>query len=318
MSLRPGEFYGHVTVTAPGRINLTTEVGQQLSPFYHQLATISLAISLSDEVVAVARDDEHITVSISDSSRGILDPADIPDDHSNVVFQAADLLRRRLQLKPETHGVDLYLTKDLPLAGGVGGRAADAAAALMACAALWDLHLSRRDLAQLGTEISTQVPFAILGGAAVGMERGDVLSPILTRASLNLVIVPAFSVYAPREVYANLASLREEGIQPQRECAAIDPELLDALTRGDVETIALLMHNDLQAAAVSLLPELSDVLDIGMQEGALAAMICGAGPTVMFLARNADDATQLASRVEERCGIASIPISAPGSGARIL
>lgn len=317
MSLRPGEFYGHVTVTAPGRINLTTEVGQQLSPFYHQLATISLAISLSDEVVAVARDDEHITVSISDSSRGILDPADIPDDHSNVVFKQLTCCDAGCS-RPETHGVDLYLTKDLPLAGGVGGRAADAAAALMACAALWDLHLSRRDLAQLGTEISTQVPFAILGGAAVGMERGDVLSPILTRASLNLVIVPAFSVYAPREVYANLASLREEGIQPQRECAAIDPELLDALTRGDVETIALLMHNDLQAAAVSLLPELSDVLDIGMQEGALAAMICGAGPTVMFLARNADDATQLASRVEERCGIASIPISAPGSGARIL
>jgi 4-diphosphocytidyl-2-C-methyl-D-erythritol kinase len=98
----------------------------------------------------------------------------------------------------------------------------------------------------------------------------------------------------------------------------VDPHLVQALTSGDAEELALLLANDLQVPAATLVPELSEMLDVGLEEGALAGQVSGSGPTVMFLARSAEESFQLAARIEDRTGVAAVAVHGPVHGARVL
>lgn len=337
--MRDSEFFGHVTALAPGKVNLSLRVGPLRADGYHEVATLYYAVSLYEEVLASPRQDGAITVSLSersaftgvehqDHATGGTVPVQIPLDENNLAYQAADLLRKALQERdaatlsfPGTerpsYGVDLTITKNVPIAGGMGGGSADAAATLVACSALWEAGLTKEQLAELGARLGADVPFAIFGGAAVGQGVGDNLSPLLTRGELHLVIVPASTGLSTPEVYRKLDAMRDAV-----ELTADDPELDDDLVRAacaaDAEMITTLMANDLQAPAVAMLPALDDMMDAGMAEGAMQGMVSGSGPTVMFLARDASAASQLATGLQERLDVWAIPVSGPAPGARLL
>lgn len=345
--MRDSEFFGHVTALAPGKVNLSLRVGPPREDGYHDVATVYFAVSLYEEITAAPREDGAITISISERSAftGVehTDPdtgetvtAEIPLDERNLAYKAAALLRETLRQRdastltfprrdatgellqgPPQYGVDLNITKNVPIAGGMGGGSADAAAALLACSALWDAGLSKEQLAELGAELGADVPFAILGGAAVGQGVGDELSPLLTHGELHLVIVPATAGLSTPEVYRQLDSMREAaGIEA--EAPELDADLVGAVSAGDAELIATLMANDLQAPAVSMIPALDDMLDAGLTEGALQGMVSGSGPTLVFLARDAAAAAQLATGLEERTEVWAIPVTGPALGARLL
>lgn len=323
--MRESEFFGHVTAVAPGKINVSLRVGPLREDGYHEVATLYLAVSLYEEVSAERRDDGAITVSLSERSAftevQTRDPetqemvaAAIPLDERNLVYQAASKLRARLGI---TDGVDLTITKNVPVAGGMGGGSADAAAALVACSALWEAGLSKEQLAEIGSELGADVPFAILGGAAVGQGVGDELSPLLTRGELHLVLVPANTGLSTPSVYAKLDEMRAEaGVEA--EAPELDPDLVRAVCTADAELVASLMANDLQAPAVASLPSLEDMMDVGMIEGALQGMVSGSGPTLVFLARDAEAAHRLCTSFEERTEVWAIPVTGPASGARLI
>ncbi|MGJ9373712.1 4-(cytidine 5'-diphospho)-2-C-methyl-D-erythritol kinase [Nesterenkonia sp. CF4.4] len=323
--MRESEFFGHVTAVAPGKVNVSLRVGPLREDGYHEVATLYLAVSLYEEVSAARRDDGAITVSLSERSAftevQTRDPdtqemvaAAIPLDERNLVHQAASKLRERLGI---TDGVDLTITKNVPVAGGMGGGSADAAAALVACSALWEAGLSKEQLAEIGSELGADVPFAILGGAAVGQGVGDELSPLLTRGELHLVLVPANTGLSTPSVYATLDEMRAEaGVEA--EPPELDPDLVRAVCTADAELVASLMANDLQAPAVASLPSLEDMMDVGMIEGALQGMVSGSGPTLVFLARDAESAHQLCTSFEERTEVWAIPVTGPASGARLI
>lgn len=337
--MRDSEFFGHVTATAPGKVNLSLQVGPLRADGYHELATLFYAVSLYEEVVAAPRGDEAITVQLSERSAftGVERPdpesgepvtVQIPLDERNLAYQAAELLRKTLRERdaatlsfPGTerpiYGVDLTITKNVPIAGGMGGGSADAAATLVACSALWEAGLTKEQLAELGAQLGADVPFAILGGAAVGKGAGENLSPLLVRGELHLVIVPATTGLSTPEVYRKLDTMRDAaGITA--EAAELDSDLMRAACAGEAELVATLMSNDLQAPAVAMLPELDDMMDAGLSEGALQGIVSGSGPTVVFLARDASAASQLATGLEERLDVWAIPVSGPAPGARLL
>ncbi|GAA3068330.1 MULTISPECIES: 4-(cytidine 5'-diphospho)-2-C-methyl-D-erythritol kinase [Actinomycetes] len=323
--MKDSEFFGHVTAVAPGKVNMSLRVGPPRADGYHEVATLYLAVGLTEEVTAAPREDEAITVSLSERSAfsdvQLQDPdtgetvtAAIPVDESNLAHRAAALLRERLGHR---RGVDLTITKNVPVAGGMGGGSADAAAALVACSALWEAGLSKEQLAEIGSALGADVPFAILGGAAVGQGVGDELSPLLTRGDLHLVIVPSNTGLSTPEVYRRLDAMREEaGVQAEE--PALDPDLVRAVCTADAELVAALMANDLQAPAVSMVGSLEDMMDVGLVEGALQGMVSGSGPSVLFLARDAEAAGQLATRLEERTSVWAIPVSGPAPGAHLL
>ncbi|WP_022873526.1 4-(cytidine 5'-diphospho)-2-C-methyl-D-erythritol kinase [Nesterenkonia alba] len=339
--MRDSEFYGHVTALAPGKVNLSLRVGPLRTDGYHDVASLYCAVSLYEEVTASPREDGAITVTLSersaftgvehlDSATGQRVPAQVPVDERNLAYRAAALLKERLaQMRsavltgpwegssPETLGVDLTIVKNVPIAGGMGGGSADAAATLIACSALWEAGLTKEQLAELGAELGADVPFALLGGAAVGQGRGEQLSPLLTRGELHLVVVPATAGLSTPAMYAALDEMRAaRGVEA--EPPVLDDELLRAACTGDAELVATRLSNDLQAPAVAALPELDRLMDLGMAEGALHGIVSGSGPTVFFVVRDAEEATRLATAVEEQADVWAIPVTGPAPGARLL
>lgn len=312
-------LFSHATAQAPGKVNLSLRVGTPRADGYHPVASVYLAVSMLEEVTATPRQDGEITVTLSEQSSAFVDPDAIPVDSTNLAARAALRLREHLGRDPQTHGVHLEITKQVPVAGGMGGGSADAAAALLACASLWEAGLSRQALAEIAAPLGADVPFAVMGGAAVGLGVGDELTPLLARHPVYLVLIPATTGLSTPEVYALLDRLRDEGALPVPERdPEVDRELVQALTTGNAEELALLVANDLQVPAATLVPELSEMLDLGLEEGALSGQVSGSGPTVMFLARSAEESFQLAARIEDRTGVAAVAVHGPVHGARVL
>jgi 4-diphosphocytidyl-2-C-methyl-D-erythritol kinase len=198
----------------------------------------------------------------------------------------------------------------------MGGGSADAAAALLACDALWGSGFSRDELAKIAVGLGADVPFALLGGTAVGLGVGEQLTPAISKTPLHWVLVPADYGLSTPQVYRLLDEIRlrageEPPLQPE-----IDPAILGAMRAGDALALAPLLHNDLQRPALELAPGLGDILEAGRKAGALAGIVSGSGPTVAFLARSAGHSVDLESRLAAE-GITATAVHGPAHGARI-
>ena len=180
-----------------------------------------------------------------------------------------------------TDGIDLVIRKVIPVAGGMAGGSADAAASLVACNEAWGAGLSRAALEVLAAQLGSDVPFLLHGGNAVGGGRGETVSPVLARGSYHWVLATAHEGLSTKAVFAEFDRLNEDVLVPE---PAVPDALLAALRAGDAEALGLALSNDLTEAALSLRPELEDTLAIGLEAGALGAILSGSGPTALFLA----------------------------------
>ena len=303
-----------VRVKAPGKVNVSLAVGPLRPDGYHSVASVYLAVSLYEEVAATSTATPGITISLSPESTLDLDSVDIPLDSTNLAYKAAAIMA---DVSEHATGVHLEITKRVPVAGGMGGGSADAAATLLACDALWNSGLSREELAHLAAELGADVPFSLLGGTAVGLGLGDKLSPALAKAQTHWVLVVADYGLSTPEVYRTLDRLRDaEGTSPA-EPTGVDPQILAALRGGDAESLSRVLVNDLQRASIELSPALRDTLGLGESHGAIAGMVSGSGPTVALLADDSVAAEALAEDLR-RYGLTTLPVHGPVPGARII
>jgi len=303
-----------VRAKAPGKVNVFLDVGPLRPDGYHSVASVYLAVSLYEEVAATSTDTGRITVSISPNSTLDVDDLDIPLDGRNLAYRAAAIMA---DVSEHSTGVHLEITKRVPVAGGMGGGSADAAATLLACDALWNSGLSRDELAQLAAELGADVPFFLLGGTAVGLGVGDELSPALARAPTDWVLVTADFGLSTPEVYRTLDRLRDaEGVAVENP-TAVDPGILAALRSGDADALSRVLLNDLQRASIELAPGLRDVLGLGESLGAIAGIVSGSGPTVAMLAHSPAAAEGLADELRHH-GHEALAVHGPVHGARII
>ncbi len=187
----------------------------------------------------------------------------------------------------------LEIEKQIPVAGGMAGGSADAAAALLACAMLWKTGTGRTALAEIAAELGSDVPFPLTGGTALGVGRGEQLSPILTTGTMHWVFAIADFGISAGDAYRELDRLRAASEAPRP--AGEVGELLDALRAGDAVRVGAALVNDLQPACFSLAPSLRATLDAGLDRGALGAIVSGSGPTCAFLVSGEDAAADLGS-----------------------
>ena len=298
-----------VHVRAPGKLNLFFEVGDAQDDGYHEVASAYQAVSLYEDLWAEA--DDEFTVSIS----GTVDVSAVPADDRNLALRAARLVAQKIG---HTGGVHLEIVKHVPVAGGMGGGSADAAAALVACDVLWGADLGTAQLHQLAARLGADVPFSLMGGTAIGTGRGDQLSPALAKGRFDWVVVPSDAGLSTPEVYAHLDALRTRpDIVSATRAPAVDAGVLHALRAGDAVVLAEHVRNDLQAAALSLRPELREILELGDQAGALAGMVSGSGPTLAFLAGDPESALEL-QVVLSAAGYEALHVHGPVRGARVL
>jgi 4-diphosphocytidyl-2-C-methyl-D-erythritol kinase len=219
-----------------------------------------------------------------------------------------------------TGGVALSIEKHVPIAGGMGGGSADAAATLVACDELWGLHLGREALHEIGRELGADVPFALAGGTAVGTGRGDRLTPALARGQFHWVLAYAEAGLSTPDVYRALdehRAMHAADIAPAHDVPTVDARVLQALRAGDASMLAEVLQNDLQAPALRLMPRLAGTLELGERSGALAGIVSGSGPTVAFLCDGVESAMEVRERLEAS-QLTAVKVTGPVAGARLI
>jgi 4-diphosphocytidyl-2-C-methyl-D-erythritol kinase len=299
---------GGVTARAPAKVNLYLGVGERRADGYHDLATVFHALDLADEVRAEPADHGSVTLSVA----GPYAPG-VPTDSSNLAAAAATALARYAGV---VGGVHLTVAKRIPVAGGLAGGSADAAAALVACDALWQTGCGRGELATLAARLGSDVPFALHGGTVLGSGRGECLAPVMATGRLHWVVAVADTGLSTPSVYAELDALRQgAGVPVPR----VPAGLLTALRSGDAAAVATHLDNDLQRAALALRPSLGRTVARGRELGALGALVSGSGPTVVLLAADEAAAHSLARDLQDTGVCAdTLVTSGPGPGARVV
>ena len=295
-----------VRVRVPAKINLALGVGPVADDGFHPLATVFQAVSLYDELVVEPALPGRFIV---DTTGGAVD-----DDDDHLAVRAARALASAFG--DPSLGVSISVRKAIPVGGGMAGGSADAAGALLACAELWNLDVSPDELAELGADLGSDVPFGLLGGTAVGTGRGERLAPALTRGTYHWVIAIAWGGLSTPEVYARFDELTADQTVDQPE---VPPPVLTALAAGDARALGASLSNDLQAAALDLRPELAQTLAAGLELGAVGAMVSGSGPTCAFLAADESAAVDLSTALPQSTACAAVRrVTGPVPGARLV
>ena len=298
-----------VTVRVPAKVNLQLSVGPREANGYHNLVSVFQAVSLFDDVTLTkSHEGSGVTISITgEQTHGV------PEDSSNLAVKAALLIAEKFDFDVDVH---IEVKKSIPVAGGMAGGSADAAATLIAMDALYKLEATREELLDLGSQLGSDVPFMIAGGTAVGTGRGDQLTAALSRGTYHWVFALSSVGLSTPAVYAECDRMRAE-----LEIAApkVSDVLMQALLSGDPAQVGAALSNDLQNPACSLRPALSLVLEVGRDYGALGAIVSGSGPTVAFLVEDEEAGLDLAVALTASGVVGSVArATGPVHGARII
>jgi 4-diphosphocytidyl-2-C-methyl-D-erythritol kinase len=298
-----------VTVKVPAKVNLQLSVGPRESDGYHNLVTVFQAVSIFDEVTLTkSHEGSGVTIAVTgDQTHGV------PEDGSNLAVKAAQLIAEKFGFAADVH---IEVKKSIPVAGGMAGGSADAAATLVGMDALFKLEVTREELLALGSELGSDVPFLILGGTAIGTGRGDQLTAALSRGTYHWVFALSTVGLSTPAVYSECDRMRAE-----REIAApkVSDALMQALLAADPEAVGESLLNDLQSAASSLRPALTLILEVGRDYGALGAIVSGSGPTVAFLVADEESGLDLAVALTASGVVGSVArATGPVPGARVI
>lgn len=299
-----------VRVRVPAKINLSLQVLGLRDDGFHELGTVFQAVSLFDEVSATLVNEPTISAVV------LGDGADqIGVGLDNLAVRAAQLLRTKFG--SDDLGVHLKIKKTIPVAGGMAGGSADAAGALLACSVLWDLDTDPDDLANLASELGSDVSFPLIGGTAIGRGRGEILVPLLSRGTYHWVLAVAERGLSTPVVFRQFDEMNGQDHfvhEPDAERG-----VLNALVTGDARALAGSLHNDLEAAALRLYPELDQILQAGRSAGALAGIVSGSGPTCAFLCASESDAIFVAATLQSIREVRGTKrVSGPVCGAQLI
>ncbi|MFE7210038.1 4-(cytidine 5'-diphospho)-2-C-methyl-D-erythritol kinase [Streptomyces sp. NPDC001698] len=295
-----------VTVRVPAKVNVQLAVGAARPDGFHDLANVFLAVGLYDEVTVTEADELRVTCAGHDADQ-------VPLDRTNLAARAALVLAERHGRRPDVH---IHIAKDIPVAGGMAGGSADGAGALAACDALWGTNASRDELLDICAELGSDVPFSLVGGAALGTGRGEKLRPLEVGGTFHWVFAMADGGLSTPAVFREFDRLGEDTDIPE---PVASEDLLAALEKGDTAALAAALSNDLQPAALSLRPSLADTLAAGRAAGALAGLVSGSGPTTAFLVADAESASTVAERLRASGTCRAVRAAAgPAPGATVL
>lgn len=314
----PGESPAQIRVRVPSKVNLFLAVRGLRDDGYHELVTVLQTVSIHDTLTASL---DHSANSMHPSARRFMDVAfslegllSVPAGEDNLALRAARALMAELGVgSGERTGTGqmpvtrLHLTKRIPVAAGMAGGSADAAAVLVALNHLWDAGLDRTELRTIGAALGADVPFCVTGGTALATGVGTATAQVLTRGMCYWVVGITEQPLSTPDVYRAFDDVGTmSGFEPDA--------VLQALRTGDAEALGASLHNDLEAAAIKLRPELAGQLEAMVAAGALGAIVSGSGPTIVALAPDAKSSVAIAESVRstfDRVEIAFSPAGGP-------
>jgi 4-diphosphocytidyl-2-C-methyl-D-erythritol kinase len=295
---------GPFTVRAAAKINLHLGVGAVREDGYHPLDTVYQAVSLYDDVTVAPAEEWSVRTRLA----SYLDDSVVPEPGANIVDAVGRLLAGDRDPRARVE-----ISKAIPVAGGMAGGSADAAAAMVALDRLWSLETPDEVLLALAAELGSDVPFALLGGSARGVGRGEQVSPLHDHGSYAWVIVPDEQGLSTPAVYRHFDKLSPNAPAEPRAATRV----LEALSFGDAGRLAIALHNDLEEAAIDLRPDLGTLVARGESEGALRGLVSGSGPTVVFLCESPEAAQVVASGLADEHPV-TLLAHGPVAGAHLV
>lgn len=280
-----------LTLSANAKINLTLDILGTREDGYHEVAMIMQEISLHD-TLSMGKINQGISLTIAiEGQQGTL-----PADESNLCWKAAALVQKEYNLQ---EGVEIHLIKRIPMAAGLAGGSADAAAVLKGMNHLFRLGMTEARLCELGARLGSDIPFCIMGGTMLATGRGEVLTRLPSFPRLSVVLakppVGVSTAWAYKTYDAGY-----DGPHPDNEA------MLEAIHGGDAHKAASLLCNVLEGVTETEHPVIADYKRLMMEHGAMASMMSGSGPTVFGLVREKQQAWHLADTLKKYDGEAGV------------
>ncbi|MGM9987011.1 MAG: 4-(cytidine 5'-diphospho)-2-C-methyl-D-erythritol kinase [Bacillaceae bacterium] len=251
-------------VKAPAKINLSLDVLGKRDDGYHEVKMIMTTIDLADRLELTLLEEDEIRITSQNRY--------VPDDQRNLAYKAAELLKKRFNIKK---GVEIEIEKNIPVAAGLAGGSSDAAAALRGLNKLWELNLSLDQLAKLGAEIGSDVSFCVYGGTAIATGRGEIIEHISAPPPCWVILAKPVIGVSTADVYGNLNV--KEVTHPNVE------KMVQAIEEGDYVEICNRVGNVLESVTLKMYPEVAMIKEQIKRFGADAALMSGSGPTVFGL-----------------------------------
>lgn len=299
-----------VAARAPAKINLHLGVGPVRPDGYHPLATIYQSLDLYEDVIVAPY--HRLSIHVTAENEGVR-VDEVPIDESNIVCKAARLLAAETGREA---AAKIHIIKRIPIAAGLAGGSADAAAALVALNQLWGTKVSKERLVDMAAELGSDVPFCLTGGVVAGGGRGEQLAEVLgADAKLQWVLAVNSGSLSTPTVFKEFDRL-SQGVDV--DMPHLPAELIIALRHGNPVIIGKHLQNDLTHAAINLKPELAEMLDAGIAAGAVGAMVSGSGPTLAFLVTDADQALNVSIELAACGAVAIHRCSGPTDGAVLV
>lgn len=301
-------------VVVPAKVNLFLGVGDLRPDGYHEVVTVLQTVGIFDSLrvivgweVGVGDCPDRLALDFAHDGTG-----GVPLNGDNLVVRAAERLCDELDIDvveqgPDVATVHLRLEKSIPVAAGMAGGSADAAAALVALNAVLCAGLDRHRLRDIAADLGADVPFCVTGGTALATGTGTATADVMSRGDFHWVIGMSDHPLATPDVYRAWDRL-------EHHFRGDHGQVLQAVRTGDAPLLGQSLHNDLQAAAFQLRPELADAVDAFLVDGALGSIVSGSGPTVVALAGDADHARALQDAARDRFDrveVASSPAAGP-------
>jgi 4-diphosphocytidyl-2-C-methyl-D-erythritol kinase len=266
---------------AYAKINLGLRVLGRRADGYHELQTVFQTITLYDELIFAATNDEHIEL--------ICNAPDVPTDESNLVHRAAVSLRARFKLR---RGARIEILKRIPAGGGLGGGSANAAVALLGLAHLWQVNTNHRELSELGAQLGADVPFFLTGGTAFGTGRGTEIQPLADGPKTHLLVVTPPVKISTAEAYKALnAPALTKADRPAN-------VLISRMEADAARALVVELTNDFAPAIFRLQPEIARAHAALLQAGARAAALSGSGASVFGIFDSQAAQAQAANRLQ--------------------
>jgi 4-diphosphocytidyl-2-C-methyl-D-erythritol kinase len=251
-------------VKAPAKINLSLDAIRKREDGFHEVEMIMTMVDLADRIDLTDREDGVIKVDVSEGF--------VPNDHRNLAYQAADLLKKRYNVKK---GVSIYITKRIPVAAGLAGGSSDAAATLKGLNQLWQLGLSMDELARLGAEIGSDVSFCVYGGTALATGRGELIQQISPPPPCWVILAKPPIGVSTAEVYKRLNVQEIEHANTKAMIEAIEQQSFAGICEN--------LHNVLESVTLDMYPEVRNIKEQMIRFGADGVLMSGSGPTVFGL-----------------------------------
>lgn len=294
MQCPPNGAAERMVIQASAKLNLTLEVGPRQEDGYHPIASVMVPLSLVDEIelIKAPAGSFSLDVEVAEPLGEVIDGGE-----QNLAWRAAELLRREGEKRGfEPAGVHMRLKKRIPVAAGLGGGSADAAAVLVGLSRLWGWTLDLDELAHIGVRLGADIPFCVYSRPALVEGIGDRCTPLSGVPLLPLVLVNLRHPLTAAEVYQSFDDLGGPERRPGRRTV----EMIQALHSGDFEQIATALYNDLEPAAQRLLPDIAAVQETMRNAGALGCLVAGSGPTVFGLATDEAHAEAIAAACQQQ------------------